>query len=238
MSEKRVEIKSIVKSQLPSFVKEDYPLIAEFLQEYYNSQNYQGSAHDLIQNIDKYLNLDNFSDLIDSTVLTQNVEFTDTTISVGAPNFTNGYPDTYGFIKINDEIILYTSKTLTTFEGCIRGFSGVSSLKSQDDPEEVVFESTLVQEHSSGDTVQNLSILFLKEFLQKIKNQISPGFETRTLYNNLNQSLFLKRSKDFYETKGTDESFKILFKALYGETVDIIKPKDYLISPSNASNIL
>jgi hypothetical protein len=153
MSEKRVEIKSIVKHQLPAFVREDYPLIAEFLEEYYNSQEYQGSSHDLIQNIDRYLNVDSFSNLNDTTTLSQNVEFTDDVIDVGSPNFTNGFPDQYGLIKINDEIILYQSKTLTTFNGCIRGFSGVSSLKSQEDPEEVVFEQTQVQEHVNGDIV-------------------------------------------------------------------------------------
>ena len=234
MSEKRVEIKSIVKHQLPAFVREDYPLIAEFLEEYYNSQEYQGSSHDLIQNIDRYLNVDSFSNLNDTTTLSQNVEFTDDVINVGSPNFTNGFPDQYGLIKINGEIILYQSKTLTTFNGCIRGFSGVSSLKSQEDPEEVVFEQTQVQEHTNGDIVYNLSNLFLKEFLSKIKIQIVPGFESRTLDENINQPSFIKRAKDFYQSKGTDEAFKILFKSLYGENVEIIKPKDFLISPSSA----
>ena len=33
--------------------------------------------------------------------------------------------------KIDDEIITYTGKTDSTFTGCIRGFSGVSSLKNR-----------------------------------------------------------------------------------------------------------
>ena len=52
--------------------------------------------------------------------------------------------------------------------------------------------------------------------------------------SDLNQNLFIKQSKDFYSSKGTDESFKILFASLYGEKVEVIKPRDYLFKPSDA----
>ena len=38
----------------------------------------------------------------------------------------------------------------------------------------------------------------------------------------------------FRSTKGTEESYKILFRALYGEEVNIIKPAEFLIRPSDA----
>ena len=47
--------------------------------------------------------------------------------------------------------------------------------------------------------------------------------------------MFIKQAKDFYKSKGTDESFSILFRALYGKDVSIIKPKDFLIKPSAAN---
>ena len=50
----------------------------------------------------------------------------------------------------------------------------------------------------------------------------------------LNQNTFIKQSKDFYRSKGTDRSFEILFKALYNEEVRIVKPRDFLFTPSNA----
>jgi hypothetical protein len=86
-----------------------------------------------------------------------------------------------------------------------------------------------------GASIRNLSSLFLKEFLLKTKYQLLPGLENRTLSSNINQSLFIKQSKDFYLSKGTDESFKILFNALYGESSVIIRPKDYLFRPSDAN---
>jgi len=43
----------------------------------------------------------------------------------------------------------------------------------------------------------------------------------------LNQPQFIRHSKDFYNSRGTDESFKLLFKSLYNEEVDIVRPADY-----------
>jgi hypothetical protein len=123
---------------------------------------------------------------------------------------------------------------LSSFTGCIRGFSGIDSYKSQNHPDQLLFSESESTNHSTGDIIFNLSSLFLKEFLSKIKYQLTPGFESRTLDKGLNQSLFIKQSKDFYSSKGTDESFEILFRSLYGESVSIIKPKEYLFRPSDA----
>ena len=54
----RVQIQNIVENQLPSFVQEDFPLLGEFLKEYYTSQEYPGASADVIQNIDEYLKLE------------------------------------------------------------------------------------------------------------------------------------------------------------------------------------
>ena len=98
----------------------------------------------------------------------------------------------------------------------------------------MVFSDTAIGKHSSGATVKNLSTLFFKEFLRKTKNQVTPGFEDRELYSGINQNLFIKQSRDFYESKGTDQSFEILFRALYGKDVEILKPRDNLFQPSDA----
>ena len=77
----------------------------------------------------------------------------------------------------------------------------------------------------------NLSNILLKKFLEKLKKQIAPGFEGReVLSSDVNQKLFLSRSKDFYQSKGTDESFRILFLHSYGEKAEVVKPKEFLFS--------
>jgi len=231
MIETRIKISAIVANQLPEFVREEFPLVSEFLSQYYLSLEGQGSTLDILQNIDQYVKVDNLTNIVDSTTLGADVSFIDDTITVKS---TYGFPKSYGLIKIGSEIITYTGITSTTFTGCIRGFSGVTSYQGSNTPDELVFEDTDIDEHISGSTVTNLSVLFLKQFFTKVKKQITPGFENRELYTGLDERIFLKQSNDFYTSKGADQSFEILFRALYGEDVEVIKPRDYLFIPSAA----
>jgi hypothetical protein len=228
MLESRIKVNSIIENQLPEFVKEEFPLVAEFLSQYYKSLEFQGSTTDILQNIDQYIKVDYLTNLIDSTVLDTDITSFDSTILVQS---TAGFPEKYGLLLIDNEIITYESKNSSSFIDCKRGFSGITSYGTNDS---LVFSDSSSEDHISGVTVSNLSVLFLKEFFNKVKKQILPGFENRQLYSNLDERLFIKQSIDFYSSKGTNNSFKILFGALYGEKVDVILPRDYLIQPSDA----
>jgi len=231
MTDTRIKISSVVASQLPNFVKEEFPLVSEFLSQYYLSLEGQGSTSDILQNVDQYVKVDNLTNLKDSTVLSSDVTFSDSEIFVES---TYGFPQSYGLIQIDSEIITYTSITANSFVGCVRGFSGVTSYRNSNKPDQLVFSESEISQHSSGTTVNNLSVLFLKEFFKKVKTQVTPGFEDRELYSGIDKRIFIKQSSDFYSTKGADQSFEILFRALYGEDVEVIKPRDYLINPSDA----
>lgn len=300
MTNTRVKIASIVQSQLPDFVREEYPLVSEFLKEYYNSLEVKGGTLDVLQNIDQYVKLDHLteylfsrtvtekpqfpqsvftiaggfssSDLLvfkNGTILSENVDyfvigsdsislvesavngdvlefrvqspsstflgddisFSDSTINVAS---TYGFPESNGLIKIDSEIILYKSKTSTSFVDCTRGFSGITSYRSTSRPDQLVFSTSEVAEHSNNSSVQNLSTLLLKEFLYKLKKQLIPGFENREFVDGLNEKNFIKQAKDFYKSKGTDDSYRIIFRALFGDDIDVIKPRDYLFKPSDA----
>ena len=241
MAETRIKFSSIVKNQLPTYVENEFPLISEFLKQYYIGQEYKSGPIDLIQNIDQYVKVDEQTTLNHFIVLNGDVDEFSTTINVNltkSPDGTNHFPDSYGLLKIGDEVITYTGKTSSSFTGCIRGFVGVTSYKSNSNPEELVFSSTEASEHKDGATIENLSCLFLKEFLNKTKIQFLPGLTDRPLSSEVNQNVFIKQAKDFYTSKGTDDSYKILFKALYGVDVEITKPRDYLFTPSNARNLV
>ena len=58
MSETRIKFSNIVKNQLPTYVENEFPLISEFLKQYYIGQEYKSGPIDLIQNIDQYVKLD------------------------------------------------------------------------------------------------------------------------------------------------------------------------------------
>ena len=227
----RVKISSVVKNQLPDFIRADFPLAGEFLTQYYTALEGQGSTLDVLQNIDKYIKIDELTDLIDSTNVSSPVGIADNVINVDS---TTGFPNSYGLLEIGNEVVTYTGITTNSFTGCSRGFSGITSYRSPNKPDELLFSQSGIATHSTGSVVNNLSIRFLKEFYKKVKTQITPGFEERQLDSDLNKRLFIKQSKDFYSSKGTDQSFEILFRALYGEDVKVIKPRDYLFIPSDS----
>jgi hypothetical protein len=229
---KVVKISDIVENQIPEFILSENPNFVEFFKQYYISQEFQGSTIDIAENLISYKNLDSFdlTNLISETTLTSNVQFFDDVINVES---TNGWPKEYGLLKIDDEIITYTGITSTSFTGCIRGFSGTSSLTEENNPEFLVFSETETSEHSSGSIVENLSNLFLKEFFKKIKYQFTPGFEEIEFDSQINVQNFVSKARTFYQTKGTDEAFKILFKVLYAEDVKIIKPFERCFTTSD-----
>ena len=79
---------------------------------------------------------------------------------------TTGFPEKHGLIQIENEVISYESKTATTFIGCERGFSGITSYKGQVE-DSLTFSDTEVEEHVTSSVVYNLHALFLFEFYRK-----------------------------------------------------------------------
>ena len=241
--DKRVQVNRIVESQLPEFVRSDFPLAVDFLKQYYLSQEFQGGSTDLIDNLDQYLKVDNLVPEVvhGTTTLSSAVSTSDTTITVAS---TKGFPDTYGLLKIGSEIITYTAKTTTTFTGCLRGFSGVSGFEvgistSLDNVnrEGLIFENTKAESHINGATVTNLSVLFIQEFYRKLKKTFLPGLEDNDFTKDLDVGNFIKHARSFYQSKGIEESIRILLKVLFGEESIILDLEERLFKPSSAEFI-
>ncbi len=229
----RVKVQQIIENQLPEFILDESPKFSEFLKQYYISQEFQGGPSDLAENLDQYIKLDNLTPEViqGSTSLSYNIS---PTVGVITVTSTKGFPSEYGLLKIDDEVITYTGVTTNTFTGCIRGFSGITSYRHPSDPTELVFSDTVASSHSISSNVENLSSLFLKEFYKKLKFTLTPGLEDVDFVSNLDVSNFIKQAKSFYQAKGTEESFRILFNILYGEDPKVIDLEDYLIKPSSA----
>ena len=231
--ESRVKIQQIIDTQLPSYILDESPNAVEFLKQYYISQEYQGGPVDIVENLDQYLKLDNLIPevIVDSVSLVSTITSTDDIISV---NSTRGFPDSYGLLKIDDEIITYTEKTATTFTGCVRGFSGITNYHQELNKEELIFSTSSASSHESGSTIQNVSSLFLTEFYKKLKYSFAPGLESVDFHSEVNVGNFLKHVRNLYESKGTNESFRILFNVLYGVTPKIVNLEDFLVKPSSS----
>jgi len=234
--ESRVKVQQVIESQLPNFILDENPNAAEFLKQYYISQEYQGGPIDIAENLDQYLKLDNLTPevIVDKVGLSTNIT---STVGVITVTSTKGFPQNYGLLKIDDEIITYTGLTTNTFTGCIRGFSGITSYHANLNQEELVFSGSTAASHTGESSVQNLSSLFLKEFYKKLKYTLTPGLEDLDFVSNLNVGNFIKEARSFYQAKGTDESFRILFNVLYGVTPRVVNLEEFLIKPSSAEFI-
>ena len=152
----------------------------------YQSQEHQSGIVDLANNLAEYRQISAFNNetLIPSTTLSESCFAGDSVIEVTS---TVGWPDSYGLLKIENEIITYKSKTATSFVDCARGFSGIDQISKDDDAEFLQFSETVATAHPSGSVVLNLSNLFLQTFFSKFKTEFLPGFENRSFISRPDQ---------------------------------------------------
>ena len=70
------------------------------------------------------------------------------------------------------------------------------------------------------------------EFIRFFTDRIIPNIPRNT---QVDKKLILKHAKNFYQSKGTEASFKFLFKAIFDKSVDIYYPKVDLMRTSSAN---
>lgn len=234
LEDQKVRVEDIISNLIPDFILEENPLFLEFLKSYFISREAFGSDIDVIRNLLEYKKIEKLFFLVEETTLSNDIEFFDTTITVSS---TKGWPQKSGLLQIDDEIIGYEYKTDTQFINCYRGFSGTTQLGKYNSSDSYIFTKTEAADHTATSKVSNVGILFLKEFLFYLKSKYMPGFENIDFYEGIDSNLILPRIKDFYSSKGTLNSFKILFKLLYGKESEIILPSEKTISPSASQYI-
>jgi hypothetical protein len=226
---KSVNISTFVENQLPFFVAQSNRKFVSFLSSYYESLETKFQPLDIISNLIDYYNIGSYfkSDLTESTMLDSNLYSTtgSTTITVES---TIGFPEKNGYIKINDEIIFYETKTTTQFLNCHRGTAAFILERTSNS--NVVFQSSAenpdynastdinkyTQSHEAGSLVYNLSYYFVEEFFRRIKFEIAPEIPEK-LVDELNLINFLKNIKSFYSAKGSLNAHKILFRILFND---------------------
>ena len=169
MSDKKVKISNILGSQIPDFIQADNPLFIEFLTQYYESEEREYGSTYLSDNISSLKKISTISDISlvekqtvpapnstnpESPVILASLTYAfDDIINV---NQTTGFPDKYGLLKIDNEIITYTGKTSTSFTGCVRGFSGISAIETEGNPEFLTFSDTNAAAHIANSSITNL----------------------------------------------------------------------------------
>ena len=214
---KTKRISTLIESQLPEFISTEYELFSKFVTKYYEQQEVQGGALDVISNIEKYADIDYYEQNIlrQHDTLDTSITSTDTTIVL---QDTTSFPKQNGYVRIDDEIILYATRTDTTLQGCTRGVSG--NTKLGDLYHETQFETTTASAHVAGQKVYNISNLFLYALVKNFEKQYLGSFPEKYLRGSVDKRTLIKNIQNFYKAKGTDSSIKFIFNTLVDQDVD------------------
>jgi hypothetical protein len=226
-------LSALIESQLPDFIVEDYPLVTNLLSKYYEAISISEGPQDIINNFEKYLDVDTFAPevLVKTCKLQQEIANGSDKIDILVDR-TDGFPDANGLIMIDQEIFLYTKKTTTEFKGCIRGYSARTEIGDLYTPANFIESNTQI--HKQFAEVSNLSNLLLAGLIKQYEEQYTSGFPYQYLKDQTNKNLLVKRIKDFYKVKGTPQSLEFIFQILFSVRPDIIYPKDNVFKASES----
>jgi hypothetical protein len=95
-------------------------------------------------------------------------------------------------------------------------------------PSNPIYELKRFQENFDVDKTR-------ESFLQYFKNKILPSFPDTS---ELSTERIIKAARDFYAKKGTPDSFKFLFRVLYGKELEVLFPKLQILKASDGKWVL
>ena len=214
---KTKRISTLIETQLPEFISTEYELFSKFVTKYYEAQEVQGGTLDIINNIQKYADIDYYEKNLLRQHDTLDVSITNTSDTIVLQDATS-FPEKDGYIRIDDEIIFYATRTDTTLQGCSRGVSGntkIGDLYSKSN-----FVSTTAAAHNSGQTVYNISNLFLYALVKNFEKQYLGSFPEKYLRGSVDKRTLIKNIQNFYKAKGTDSSIKFVFNSIIDKDFD------------------
>ena len=100
------KVSQAVKTQVPQFIEDNYPLFDKFLEYYYKSQERTGYGQNILNEFLGYLNIDNLNtDILGGSTLTVR-DVTDYASVIPAENI-DSFLSENGTILIDDEVIFY-----------------------------------------------------------------------------------------------------------------------------------
>jgi len=255
MAGKARSFSTLVENQLPEFISSEYPNFVKFVQKYYEQQETSGQPLDLINHITKYQDIDTYEKNIlkENTTLVSLVETRNSNniITEIIINLLDGssFPKKNGYLMIGEEVIFYQTREGNALRNCYRNVSATTKLGDlYNELEYKAVPYSEVGRGSSGQTVSgpiylagtivsNISNLFLYAFVRNFETQYLASFPEENLKPTVDKKTLIKNIKQFYQSKGTDQSIKFIFNSIIAREIDDIPtvyyPKDYTFKSSN-----
>ena len=235
MAPKTRKISTLIEQQLPGFISSEYVNFSKLVEKYYEQLELVGQPVDIISNITKYRDVDFYEEnlLKQSTKLASSVSDSATTIVV---DDATSFPKENGYIRIDNEICFYKTRTDTEFLEVSRGVSGNTTLG--DLYSETTFVSTQSASHDASAVVYNISNLFLYAFIKNFEAQYLGAFPEKYLKGQVDKRTLIKNISKFYKAKGTDKSIKFIFNSIVSrdpqDIPEIYNPKDSTLKASTS----
>jgi len=198
---------SQVSEQLPSFIGEDYPLYEKFVKNYFEFLETIVVPYEIVTGYE-----DAYTFIVGETVTGQTSGATAVVKGTGANSGLNKLflepTNTLDFV-VEETIIGSTSSAYGSVTSLTR--NPVNALK--------LFTSLI----DPSQTTEGVLEFFKKEFYPNIRNSSTTDLRK-----------FIQHLKNFYRSKGSENSFRTLFRILYGqENVDFYFPKTDLLKVSD-----
>ena len=232
---KTKRISTLIETQLPEFISTEYELFSKFITKYYEQQEVQGGTLDIINNIQKYADIDYYEQNLLRQSDTLDVSITTTSDTIVLQDATS-FPKQNGYIKIDDEIIFYESRTETVLSGAVRGVSGNTTLGDLYNSSS--YTSTVAAPHNSGQKVLNVSNLFLYALVKNFESQYLGSFPEKYLRGEVDKRTLIKNIQKFYKAKGTTSSIKFVFNTIVAKDdsnkPEVYNPRDFTYKSSDA----
>ena len=230
---------------LPEWISEQYPNFVQFVRRSFEANERMGFGQDMLQNIEKYRDFDFYKQpVVETGVLNENCPIGEVDSLTLVDGF--GFPEKNGVLyfpteevdhcgeKIVGEVILYRRREGNVFYELQRAASATIDLGTFVKDSQYVY--TTEKNHIKGDTVHNLSVLFLTSMLETIHQTFAVGIDSKWIADPINHGTLLEHFRDFFQAKGTKLGIKALFKFLFAENdVDVTYPGDRMIEPSDST---
>lgn len=233
MEGKSRPLSTLVEQQIPQFISDEYPMFVEFVRKYYEQLEVKGQPLDIVNNFSDYIDIDTYDKEIfkGHTLLSSNLSSSDSVIQV---EDTASFPESNGYILIDDEAIFYRSKTPTSFVDCYRNVSATTKLGDLYHYPEVkrvnYKDLGTGVNHSANSRVLNISNLFLYAFVKNFETQYLSSFPEESLKEEVDKKILIKNIKQFYRAKGTDQSINFIFSSIVArepnDIPSVYYPKD------------
>lgn len=207
------KISTLLKGQIPQYILTEYPHFVEFMEAYYEWLEENRQVTSVLKNFPKDQDIDTAS--FGSIILT---------LSLGTGDYEVGETVFQGGTSISNSLAKGT--VFAVGDSYIEVTDVVGRFNTG-------FGDVIGLESGASYSISDINIIdaSLNDFVRWFKNEFIPTVPQEIISDPKN---IIKHARQFYRAKGTQKSYRFLFRILFNESIGFYYPWTDLIRPSDA----